>query len=130
MKRGIAIISIVLILLTIATIEEIFISKTTTKLYELAVQLINKAEANEDNLNSEENMQLYEELRTFWSNSEKKLSVIINYESIKNVTEAIAKLEISLKENDKSVTYENLLLIKNYGVILRNILGFNFQNLL
>lgn len=130
MKRAIAIISIVLILITVATIEEILINKITTKLYEIAVKLIDSAEADEQNLNKEENMELYYELRDFWRKSEEKLSVIINYESIKNVTEAIAKLEISLKENDKSVTYENLLLIKNYGIILKNILGFNFQNLL
>ena len=130
MKRLIAIFAIVISLTILGTIEIIYVDKCSNTLYDIANNIHATCEANEKNLYIKENKDLIDFLQTYWEDAEKKLCLVINYENIKCISETIAKLQIAIEENDKSVAYENIILIKNYSKIIKNVMGFNFHNLL
>ena len=130
MKRLFAIFFMVSLLLLGGILEIIYIEKSSSKLYDITNKIHISCEANESNLNNKTNITLVDELQTFWDNEEKKLCLVVNYESIKCISETIAKLQIAIEENDKSVAYENIILLKNYSDIIKNVMGFNFHNLL
>lgn len=130
MKRLIAIFCIIALLLLGGILEIIYIEKSSNKLYDITNEIHINCEANESNLYNVKNVTLVNELQTFWDDAEKKLCLVINYESIKCISETIAKLQIAIEENDKSVAYENIILLKNYSDIIKNVMGFNFHNLL
>ena len=130
MKRLIAIFFMVSLLLLGGILEIIYIEKSSSKLYDITNKIHISCEANESNLNNKTNITLVDELQTFWDDAEKKLCLVVNYESIKCISETIAKLQIAIEENDKSVAYENIILLKNYSDIIKNVMGFNFHNLL
>ncbi len=130
MKKAITIIAIAVFLLTIGSIEEAYIQSTTKKLFDYSNELYLSIEADEENIDREENMILFHRLKNFWIKAESKMCLIENYENIKNITESIAKLETSLEEKDLSVTYENITLLKYASKILKNVLGFSFQNVI
>ncbi len=130
MKRLFAIFFMVSLLLLGGILEIIYIEKSSSKLYDITNKIHISCEANESNLNNKTNITLVDELQTFWDDAEKKLCLVVNYESIKCISETIAKLQIAIEENDKSVAYENIILLKNYSDIIKNVMGFNFHNLL
>ena len=130
MKRLFSIFCIIALLLLGGILEIIYIEKSSNKLYDITNEIHINCEANESNLYNEKNVTLVNELQTFWNDAEKKLCLVINYESIKCISETIAKLQIAIEENDKSVAYENIILLKNYSDIIKNVMGFNFHNLL
>ena len=130
MKRLFAIFFMVSLLLLGGILEIIYIEKSSSILYDITNKIHISCEANESNLNNKTNITLIDELQTFWDDAEKKLCLVINYESIKCISETIAKLQIAIEENDKSVAYENIILLKNYSDIIKNVMGFNFHNLL
>ena len=130
MKRLFAIFFMVSLLLLGGILEIIYIEKSSSKLYDITNKIHISCEANESNLNNKTNITLVDELQTFWDDAEKKLCLVVNYESIKCISETIAKLQIAIEENDKSVAYENIILLKNYCDIIKNVMGFNFHNLL
>ena len=130
MKRLFAIFFMVSLLLLGGMLEIIYIEKSSSKLYDITNKIHISCEANESNLNNKTNITLVDELQTFWDDAEKKLCLVVNYESIKCISETIAKLQIAIEENDKSVAYENIILLKNYSDIIKNVMGFNFHNLL
>ena len=130
MKRLFAIFFMVSLLLLGGILEIIYIEKSSSKLYDITNKIHISCEANESNLNNKTNITLVDELKTFWDDAEKKLCLVVNYESIKCISETIAKLQIAIEENDKSVAYENIILLKNYSDIIKNVMGFNFHNLL
>ena len=130
MKRLFAIFFMVSLLLLGGILEIIYIEKSSSKLYDITNKIHISCEANESNLNNKTNITLVDELQTFWDAAEKKLCLVVNYESIKCISETIAKLQIAIEENDKSVAYENIILLKNYSDIIKNVMGFNFHNLL
>lgn len=130
MKRAIAIGVLIAIVLTFGILEEIYVRKTVKELYNLTQEIYLSVEANEEELNTKKNNDMAQELYDFWIKSESILCLLVNYESIKSISESICKLQTSLQENDLSVTYENITLLKNYSKILSNVLGFNVQNIL
>ena len=130
MKRLFAIFFMVSLLLLGGILEIIYIEKSSSKLYDITNKIHISCEANESILNNKTNITLVDELQTFWDDAEKKLCLVVNYESIKCISETIAKLQIAIEENDKSVAYENIILLKNYSDIIKNVMGFNFHNLL
>lgn len=130
MTRLISIFVIVGLLLLGGIFEIIYIENASNKLYDITNEIHISCEADEKNLYNQNNIDLVNELQTFWDDAEKKLCLVINYESIKCISETIAKLQIAIEENDKSVAYENIILLKNYSDIIKNVMGFNFHNLL
>lgn len=130
MTRLISIFVIVGLLLLGGIFEIIYIENASNKLYDITNEIHISCEADEKNLYNQNNIDLVNELQAFWSDAEKKLCLVINYESIKCISETIAKLQIAIEENDKSVAYENIILLKNYSDIIKNVMGFNFHNLL
>ena len=130
MTRLISIFVIVGLLLLGGIFEIIYIENASNKLYDITNEIHISCEADEKNLYNQNNIDLVNELQIFWSDAEKKLCLVINYESIKCISETIAKLQIAIEENDKSVAYENIILLKNYSDIIKNVMGFNFHNLL
>ena len=130
MTRLISIFVIVGLLLLGGIFEIIYIENASNKLYDITNEIHISCEADEKNLYNQNNIDLVNELQTFWNDAEKKLCLVINYESIKCISETIAKLQIAIEENDKSVAYENIILLKNYSDIIKNVMGFNFHNLL
>ena len=103
MKRLFAIFFMVSLLLLGGILEIIYIEKSSSKLYDITNKIHISCEANESNLNNKTNITLVDELQTFWDDAEKKLCLVVNYESIKCISETIAKLQIAIEEKDKSV---------------------------
>ena len=130
MKKLITILALAAFIIGIGVFEELFLNNTTDKLYTYTDELHMSIEQDEEHIDSAKNKELYKRLKDFWMDAEKTLCLLVNYENIKCITEAIAKLEISIDENDLSVTHENINALKYYSKIMDNVYGFSIQNLL
>ena len=56
--------------------------------------------------------------------------MIVNYEKIKPINEALHKLDGAISENDFSVAIENVETLQNYSENLKYIMGASLTNFL
>jgi len=129
MKRFIAIICLLLILITVACTEEIFLHNFISQLSIKSEQVSVLVKENEDNLNVTKLKTSYKELSDFWEKSKTFLCYFTNYEKIRAMDEGFTKLETAITNNDSSLAIENIALIKGYNKVFHYIMGFNINNL-
>ena len=129
MKRLISILVLIIIIIGIATTEELFIHNFITTLTTKAEVVSVEIEKNKDNLNNENISKVYNDLKNFWTKSKVGLCYFTNYEKIKTVDESFVKLSTALKNNDLSLATENIAVIKEYGDFFHYMMGFNLNNL-
>lgn len=129
MKRFLAILFLVFILIGFSVFEEFynktFLKTLNTKAEQVSV-VINK---NENNLNVNEVNDKYNVLKDFWQKSKNTLCYFTNYEKIKSIDESFVKLETAIKHNDISLAAENIAVIKEYSEFFKYIMGFSLSNL-
>lgn len=129
MKKLIAVLSILVILITLCTLEEIFIHNFT-KDFNIKTSVVSQViKENEKNLNNNNVKTCFKDLETYWQNAKKKLCYLTNYEKIKNMDESFVRLDAAIDNNDDSLAIENISVIKSYTEALHYIMGFNLNNL-
>lgn len=130
MKRLIAVLFLLFILIAISTLEQIYVNKF---LYNLAVksdQVSQAIEIDDKNLERKEVKTSFEDLNSFWEDAKNKICYFTNYEKIKSVDESFVKLSTAIKNNDSSLAIENIAVIKEYSKLFTYFMGFNINNLL
>lgn len=129
MKKLIAILVLVSILIAIATLEQVYINNFINTLNAKSQQVSALIEVDTENLNREEVKSSFEDLNKFWNDAKNKLCYFTNYEKIKSTDESFVKLETAIKNNDSSLAIENISIIKAYGDFFTYFMGFNINNL-
>lgn len=129
MKRLIAILSILILLIGVCTLEEIFIHNFTKEFNKKTTAATQIIKENESNLNTNKVKASFDELEKYWQDTKSKLCYLTNYEKIRNMDESFARLDAAINDNDKALAIENISVIKSYTESLHYIMGFNLNNL-
>lgn len=130
MKRLIAVLVLLTVLITIATLEQVYVNNF---LYNLSVKSNNVSQAieiDDKDLKRDEVKSTFEDLNEFWKDAKNKLCYFTNYEKVKSVDESFVKLSTAIKNNDSSLAIENIAVIKEYTKLFTYFMGFNINNLL
>lgn len=129
MKRLFAILSLVLILISICIFEELFLKNFVNNFTVKAEALSTLIEQTENTKEDENINNSYNTLKNDWHNAKTTLCFFTNYEKIKSMDESFLKLDSALKNNDKNLANENISIICNYEQFLHYMMGFNLNNL-
>ena len=129
MKRFIAIIVLLIIIVGICTFEEFFLHNFVKPFTTQANALSKQIEDNENITSNKEIITNYTALKNNWQKAKTTLCFFTNYEKIKSMDESFIKLESGIKNNDKDLANENISLICNYDKFLTYMMGFNINNL-
>lgn len=129
MKRNLIIVLIVLIIIAVCAIEEIVLSNINSNLAHYTEELSTSITENSDNLSTFEVEEKYNDLSVFWKDAKRKLCYLTNYEKIRIMDESIIKLGASIKNNDESLTIENLAIVEVFSEFTYYFMGFNINNL-
>lgn len=129
MKRNLIIVLIVLLIVAVCAIEEIVLSNINDNLAHYTEELSTSITENSDNLSTFEVEEKYKNLSSFWKDAKRKLCYLTNYEKIRIMDESIIKLGASIKNNDESLTIENLAIVEVFSEFTYYFMGFNINNL-
>ncbi len=129
MKRNLIIVLIVLLIVAVCAIEEIVLSNINSNLAHYTEELSTSITKNSDNLSTFEVEEKYNDLSGFWKDAKRKLCYLTNYEKIRIMDESIIKLGASIKNNDESLTIENLAIVEVFSEFTYYFMGFNINNL-
>lgn len=129
MKRLIAVLFLVAVLITIATLEQVYVNNFLYQLDIKSQQVSQAIEVDDKNLEREDVKNSFEDLNKFWHNAKNKLCYFTNYEKIKSVDESFVKLSTAIENNDSSLAIENIAVIKEYRNLFTYFMGFNINNL-
>ncbi len=126
-KRNIIIFLLFSALITGAVMEQIYIKQSIDGLQ----QKISVLEQEIDkNFQSEQSFNQVEEIRVYWHNREKVLSMFINYKELKEIVVQISRLQQTMWQGDEENTYIELTVLKNITTSTEKVIGFNFQNVI
>lgn len=129
MKKLIAILSILVVLISLCTLEEVFIHNFTKDFNTKTLAVSQTIKENEENLNTDSVKNKFDDLNEYWQGAKKKLCYLTNYEKIKNMDESFVRLDAAINDNDKALAIENISVIQSYTEALHYIMGFNINNL-
>ena len=125
MKRKIIILLLFLALITGAIMEQIYIKDSInsmqTKIKELEQEI-------HINFQSDKSFNKVEEIKVFWNEREKVLSMFINYKELKEIVVQISRLQQTMLQGDEENTFIELTVLKNITESTEKVIGFNFQN--
>lgn len=128
MKRIIGILSIVVILIAICLTEELLVADALNKIKKDSDYLYSLS-TNSDSVDTDEILELTEELQDFWKKREMVLCFFINYKDMSEMSNEIVKM-VSYARNDIKEEYTtSLLLLIYYCDTFNHITGINIQNI-
>lgn len=128
MKKAIHISIIILFLVAICLTEQLLYQKyfdeTTKKVENLRVI----AETSTD-INTQEIIDLTNDLEDYWTKKESVLCTFINHKDIEDIGVEISKLKSAIKENEKQIFVESINLISFFLESYEHMIGINAQNI-
>lgn len=128
MKKAIHIAIIILFLIGICATEQIisqiYLNDTKGKVDELF-----EISSLSETVNTEEISAKTNELEEFWRKRESVLCTFINHREIEEIGVEISKLKSALREDEKHVFLESIMLIQFYLRSYQHVLGINFQSI-
>ncbi len=128
MKKAIHISIIILFLIGICITEQLLYQKyfdeTTKKVENLRVI----AETSTD-INTQEIIDLTNDLEDYWTKKESVLCTFINHKDIEDIGVEISKLKPAIKENEKQIFVESINLISFFLESYEHMIGINAQNI-
>lgn len=128
MKKAIHISIIILFLIGICITEQLLYQKyfdeTTKKVENLRVI----AETSAD-INTQEIIDLTNDLEDYWTKKESVLCTFINHKDIEDIGVEISKLKSAIKENEKQIFVESINLISFFLESYEHMIGINAQNI-
>ena len=128
MKKGILVLSIVIITIAFAIIELICVQKTLNNMETNVINLYSKYEEIEDNITifSDD----VDNLKDYWQNQEEWLSYLFNHRDLSTISDSINRLAAYTENNDYDNAICELALLKEYSSENHHIMGFNIKNIL
>lgn len=128
MKKAIHISIIILFLVAICLTEQLlykkFFNETSKKVENLRVI----AEISTD-INTQEIINLTNDLEDYWTKKESVLCTFINHKDIEDIGVEISKLKSAIKENEKQIFVESINLISFFLESYEHMIGINAQNI-
>ncbi len=128
MKKAIHIAIIILFLIGMCATEQI-ISQTYLNDTKGKVDELFEISSLSETVNTEEISAKTNELEEFWRKRESVLCTFINHREIEEIGVEISKLKSAVKEDEKHVYLESIMLIQFYLKSYQHVLGINFQSI-
>ena len=128
MKKAIHIAIIILFLIGMCATEQI-ISQTYLNDTKGKVDELFEISSLSETVNTEEISAKTNELEEFWRKRESVLCTFINHREIEEIGVEISKLKSALREDEKHVFLESIMLIQFYLRSYQHVLGINFQSI-
>lgn len=129
MKKFISILIIIIILISVGVVEEVLVHNFVKEFEEKTFSISYDLEEANENINTEKIKAKLTSLEDYWKNKKTKFCYLVMYDKIKMIDEGVAKLDISIKSNDKALAQENIAVLLCYTDSLHYIMGFNINNL-
>lgn len=121
------IIGIIAVLITLITLEQIFLNNTINYLNEQTYSLESEITENE-NINSEYLINKINDFHVNWHKKETILCLICNHKDIENVGEQIEKLKVVIKQNDKEQAEVEIELLTLYVKTFEQLVSVTIEN--
>lgn len=128
MRKGLTILTILALVLTLGFVELHYVKKTLTSLEDMIMDLNMQYELNEEDITI-----FYDEvgdLKEYWEENENWLCFLFNHRDLSVITDSINRLRAYTKNNDYDNSISELALLKEYSTESYHILGFNIHNVL
>ena len=126
-KRNMVILLLFIALIIGAVLEQTYVKNSIDglqfKIEELEQEVINDYQ-------SQQAFNKVEEIRIYWHEREKVLSVFINYKELKEIVVQISRLQQTMWQADRENTFIELTVLKNIASSTEKVIGFNFQNII
>lgn len=126
MKRALAIITIILLLIVGGVIEVVNVTKIIHKLQADVLSLETLIDENKNDLPSITEKVLV--IKSNWEKKEVKLCLMFNHKDLSIITDAVNKLHTNVILNDYDNTLIEINLLKAYSKNSTHVMGYNFQN--
>ena len=127
MKRSIFITIIVCLLTGICTLEQILVSVTLKEL-EIKSQELYEIVLDQENVNTNEVINLTKNLRDYWDQKENLLCFFINHKDMDEMGREITKMISYCKQNETAEFNTSLSLVIYYTKMFNHIMGISLQN--
>lgn len=128
MKKAIHISIIILFLVAICLTEQLLYKKYFNETSKKVENLRVIAETSTD-INTQEIIDLTNDLENYWTKKESVLCTFINHKDIEDIGVEINKLKSAIKENEKQIFVESINLISFFLESYEHMIGINAQNI-
>lgn len=128
MKKAIHISIIILFLVAICLTEQLLYKKYFNETSKKVENLRVVAETSTD-INTQEIIDLTNDLENYWTKKESVLCTFINHKDIEDIGVEINKLKSAIKENEKQIFVESINLISFFLESYEHMIGINAQNI-
>lgn len=128
MKRGIFMITLTMLLLSLAIWEAVAVNGVISNLSDSIDLIINDFENHKNDITvlSKD----VSEIKSFWDDRECTLCLMFNHKDLSDVTDSLNKLKTYTDLNDYDDALTELYLLKNFSSKATHIMGFNIHNIL
>ena len=128
MKKGLIVITMCLITITLGILELVNVRKTLTTMENTINDLNQQYE-----LSQEDITEFYDDvgdIKEYWEQKENWLCYLFNHRDLSVITESFNRLQAYTKNNDYDNAICELALLKEYSTKNYHVMGFNIRNLL
>ena len=128
MRKGITILALFIITITLGIIEIINVNKLLNSMNNIFTDLNYQYEINQDNI-----VEFYDDvgdIKEVWERNENWLCYLFNNRDLSSITDSINRLQAYTKNNDYDNAICELALLKEYNTKNYHIMGFNIRNIL
>lgn len=128
MRKGITILALFIITITLGIIELINVNKLLNSMNNIFTDLNYQYEINQDNI-----VEFYDDvgdIKEVWERNENWLCYLFNNRDLSSITDSINRLQAYTKNNDYDNAVCELALLKEYNTKNYHIMGFNIRNIL
>ena len=128
MRKGITILALFIITITLGIIELINVNKLLNSMNNIFTDLNYQYEINQDNI-----VEFYDDvgdIKEVWERNENWLCYLFNNRDLSSITDSINRLQAYTKNNDYDNAICELALLKEYNTKNYHIMGFNIRNIL
>lgn len=128
MKRGIFMITLMVLLLSLAIWEAVAVNGVISNLSDSIDLIIDDFENHKNDITvlSKD----VSEIKSFWDDRECTLCLMFNHKDLSDVTDSLNKLKTYTDLNDYDDALTELYLLQNFSSKATHIMGFNIHNIL
>ncbi len=128
MKRGIFMITLTVLLLSLAIWEAVAVNGVISNLSDSIDLIIDDFENHKNDITvlSKD----VSEIKSFWDDRECTLCLMFNHKDLSDVTDSLNKLKTYTDLNDYDDALTELYLLQNFSSKATHIMGFNIHNIL
>ena len=127
MKRGIFMVTLTVLLLTLAIWEAVAVSGVIDNLSNSIDSIIDDYKNNKNDITVL--LDNVSDIKSYWDDRECTLCLIFNHKDLSAVTDSLSKLKTYTYLNDYDDALTELYLLQNFAYKADHIMGFNIHNI-